>query len=98
MIPVRVSDLEKAAELRGNRREEYLRECFARSMGDGHLRLFYENTYHEIRAKYPAGLGDIVERAAKPIARLMDKLMGTDLENCGGCEGRRQALNEMFPR
>lgn len=43
------------------------------------------------------GLGDIVERIAKPIARTIDKVAGTDIEHCSACARRRALLNEKFP-
>lgn len=43
------------------------------------------------------GLGDIVYRAAQPIAKAIDATIGTNIQNCGGCKKRRDKLNEMFP-
>ena len=40
------------------------------------------------------GLGDVVEKLAQPVAKLIDSVAGTDLQNCSGCEKRRQALNK----
>lgn len=45
----------------------------------------------------PAGLGDRVERIAKPIAKVIDRVAHTDLQNCGGCKKRKEYLNEKFP-
>lgn len=42
------------------------------------------------------GLGDIVEIVAKPIARTIDKVAGTDMENCSSCAQRKAWLNEFF--
>jgi hypothetical protein len=39
------------------------------------------------------GLGDVVAAVAKPVARAIDKVAGTDLKNCEGCKGRRERLN-----
>lgn len=41
------------------------------------------------------GLGDAVAVVAKPIARVIDAVAGTDLAHCGGCEKRRRALNRI---
>lgn len=41
------------------------------------------------------GLGDVVSAVAQPIARLIDGLIGTDLQHCGGCKKRREALNQL---
>lgn len=45
----------------------------------------------------PTGLGDRVERIAQPIAKVIDTALGTDIQNCGGCQKRKQWLNERFP-
>jgi len=45
----------------------------------------------------PAGLGDLVEKIAKPVARSIDKAFGTNIEGCGGCKKRKEYLNEKFP-
>ena len=45
----------------------------------------------------PSGLGDRVERIAQPIARVIDSLAGTNIQQCGGCKKRREALNKAFP-
>ena len=48
--------------------------------------------------KAPArGLGDVVEKVAQPIAKAIDKVLRTDIQNCGGCKKRRDALNKAFP-
>lgn len=38
-------------------------------------------------------LGDAVESIAKPIAKTIDKALGTDLEHCEACERRKNFLN-----
>jgi hypothetical protein len=43
------------------------------------------------------GLGDVVEMIAKPIAREIDKTIGTDLSNCNLCQKRRDRLNQLVP-
>jgi hypothetical protein len=50
-----------------------------------------------ISAKKYRGLGDIVESVAKPIARAVDRIAGTDIEHCQGCAKRRDALNRALP-
>jgi hypothetical protein len=37
--------------------------------------------------------GDVVEIVAKPIARVIDAALGTDMENCGGCAARKEKFN-----
>ncbi len=43
------------------------------------------------------GLGDVVALVAKPIARTVDKLTGSTMENCQPCSMRQTALNKMVP-
>ena len=43
------------------------------------------------------GLGDLVEVVARPAARAIDRMMGTSLEDCGGCGRRKQRLNHLAP-
>lgn len=43
------------------------------------------------------GLGDLVELGAKPLARAIDRVFGTDLVNCPSCEQRRQDWNAAVP-
>lgn len=44
------------------------------------------------------GLGDAVHFVAQPIARAIDRVAGTNIQNCGGCAQRRAALNEAVPK
>jgi hypothetical protein len=39
-------------------------------------------------------LGDAAALFAQPLARGIDSLAGTDLQNCGGCKNRQARLNE----
>lgn len=43
------------------------------------------------------GLGDAVATIAQPIARVLDRHLGTRIENCSGCKQRRAALNRLMP-
>jgi hypothetical protein len=43
------------------------------------------------------GLGDRVERIAQPIAKVIDKVAGTNIQECGGCKKRKEWLNNNFP-
>ena len=47
------------------------------------------------KKKTSKGLGDIVEIVAKPIAKGIDAIAGTDLEHCPGCERRKSFLNSL---
>jgi hypothetical protein len=43
------------------------------------------------------GAGDILAKAAAPIANAIDRIAGTHLSNCQGCAARRKWLNEHLP-
>lgn len=43
------------------------------------------------------GLGDAVAVVAQPIARVIDSVLGTNVQGCGGCKARQAALNKAFP-
>ena len=43
--------------------------------------------------KQKRGKGDAIADVAKPIAKTIDFLMGTDLQNCAGCNKMQQNLN-----
>ncbi len=47
-------------------------------------------------SKRKPGTGDFVARIAKPIARGIDRVFGTRLQECADCEQRRRWLNEHF--
>lgn len=40
-------------------------------------------------------LGDAVHFVAQPIAKTIDLVFKTDLQNCGACKKRREYLNNM---
>lgn len=44
-----------------------------------------------------AGLGDLVAIVAQPIARVVDRVAGTDLVHCPGCARNRKRLNRAVP-
>lgn len=44
-----------------------------------------------------SGLGDLVAVAIKPVARVIDSIVGTKLRDCGGCAKRRELLNDLVP-
>jgi hypothetical protein len=52
----------------------------------------YENTGCDEQG---TGLGDVVASIAQPIAKGLDKILGTDIQNCGGCKQRREKLNKI---
>ena len=43
------------------------------------------------------GLGDAVAVVAQPIARTIDRVLGTNVAGCGGCKARQAALNRAVP-
>lgn len=50
-----------------------------------------------VSARKYRGLGDVVAGVAQPVAKLIDGTLGTDLQNCPGCHGRQEWLNEAVP-
>jgi len=55
----------------------------------------YGEVFHEYRPI--RGLGDLVAGVAQPIAKAIDSIAGTNLQNCGACKARQAALNEIIP-
>ncbi|MDR1281022.1 MAG: hypothetical protein LBK99_09395 [Opitutaceae bacterium] len=51
------------------------------------IRAFREGKTDRIR------WGDRIHRVATPVARRIDRTLGTDIEHCGGCREARRALN-----
>ncbi len=51
----------------------------------------------ELQNKENLGLGDLVAKVAQPIAKGIDSIAGTDIQNCGGCKKRQEALNNLIP-
>jgi hypothetical protein len=41
-------------------------------------------------------LGDKVHSVAQPIAKVIDRVIGTEIEKCGACAKRREKLNNLF--
>lgn len=78
----------------------YRDEVQAAATVAGDFLLIDTSTLDALKKKYNRpvrGLGDIVSKVAQPIARVIDKVAGTDIEHCGGCAKRRDALNNAFP-
>ena len=46
----------------------------------------------------PSGLGDQVERIAQPVAKVIDKVLKTNVQGCKACKRRRDYLNKRFSR
>ena len=43
------------------------------------------------------GFGDIIHLAVQPIAKTIDKAMGTNIQGCNSCAKRREILNKLLP-
>lgn len=57
----------------------------------------YGNVMGKYRPKPMRGLGDAVAVVAQPIARTIDRVVGTHIEGCGGCKKRQEKLNKLVP-
>lgn len=55
------------------------------------------HTVDDVDQLAAAGLGDKIERIAKPIARAIDKVAGTKIAGCGGCKKMKDRLNAGMP-
>ena len=90
-------------KLRANCRPEHLAALLAAGKCDGNLLRIDGDALRSIRSVHETikpplrGLGDTVARFAKPIARRLDSVFGTHLEDCKGCDKRQAALNKRFP-
>lgn len=50
--------------------------------------------FDAIMAKHcPGGLGNVIHEVLKPVVKVVDKVAGTDLANCGGCAERQLRMN-----
>jgi len=45
----------------------------------------------------PKGLGDVIHHYAQPVAKVIDRVVGTNVQSCGGCRRRREVLNQAIP-
>lgn len=41
-------------------------------------------------------LGDKVHSVAQPIAKVIDRVIGTEIQGCSACAKRREKLNNLF--
>ena len=55
-----------------------------------------KNNMKKYRILGKAKLGDKVHSVAQPIAKIIDKALGTEIEKCGACAKRREKLNNLF--
>lgn len=49
-----------------------------------------------LRKPKSLGLGDRVEQIAQPIAKVIDRIAGTNIQECGACKKRKKKLNELL--
>lgn len=59
------------------------------------VRIEYESLTDEEKKKL--GLGDLVAKITQPIAKGIDSIAGTNIQNCGGCKKRQKLLNNIIP-
>ena len=108
-MKIRLSSMEETAKTRP---EGYLQDCLSRGIIDGPFLQISPAEYQPLLAKYRppstinsphpqphqiAGLGDLVHAVAHPLAKATDRILGTNLQNCGGCARRRETLNRALP-
>ncbi len=58
------------------------------------FRQLYKKTEDGKIVRRNRGLGDAVERIAQPIAKAIDSVAGTNIQECGGCKRRKEWLNK----
>lgn len=97
-----IANLERGVRF-GSISQEFFDElCTLGTVADGILTVD-DLAFVEISGKYRQvaqpirGLGDVVAKVARPIAKAIDHVAGTNLQNCGGCKSRQERLNQKFP-
>lgn len=79
----RLSDLKEMAK---QRLPGYYEEIVSRGVIQGDLLLINIEAAKEVAARYhPGGVGTYIHKVLKPVAKVIDKVAGTDYENCGEC-------------
>jgi len=97
---IRISSIKERARFKG---AEYLQDVMSRGVVIGAYLEMQEDDYKWLVQKYAKagtqirGVGDIVHKIAQPIAKVIDRIAGTNVAGCGGCAQRREKLNEVFP-
>lgn len=98
ILRFQVSELANCAKARG---PGFAEAVMSVARIDGEYLEIDSGLWHALTRKHGPGkaarrgLGDLVESAAKPIARAIDRVAGTDLEHCPGCAKRREWLNRI---
>ena len=104
MKKIRLSDLKSVAS---NRADGYYDACIALGNAQGEFLYLHVKDFAELRATYPPikpegrpcckGLGDLVAIPAQAIARSIDRVVGTNIQNCEKCKKRQAFLNKVIP-
>jgi hypothetical protein len=94
--PMKTVSLSKLRDISKIRPAGYLEDCLSRGKEDGYFLILSDADYAELCQKY-RGAGDIVTAVAQPIAKAIDAIAGTNIQNCGGCKQRQDELNKAFP-
>jgi hypothetical protein len=55
-----------------------------------------KNNMKKYRILGKAKLGDKVHSVAQPIAKVIDRVIGTEIQGCSACAKRREKLNNLF--
>jgi hypothetical protein len=50
-----------------------------------------------VSARKYRGIGDVVATVARPVARALDAIAGTQWTGCAACQKRRAAMNRFLP-
>jgi len=92
---VLLSDLKAKATMRA---DGYYEAITSRGTISGDKLYIEVGILKEMAEKWhPMGLGSYIAKIAKPIARGIDSVIGTDLEHCDQCAAREAFLNKHFP-
>jgi hypothetical protein len=57
--------------------------------------VFADSQSRQSATHFRFGLGDLVASIAQPIAKAIDAVAHTNIQNCGGCKKRREMLNRI---
>lgn len=95
LAALKLSDLKEKAK---ERPEGYYEDAVSRGKIQGEFLVISVEEVKKLAEKYrPKGLGDYVASMAKPVAKMIDGVLHTDLEHCEECEKRKAWLNKHFP-
>jgi hypothetical protein len=85
-----------------NRPKGYVKDVLSKGVVMGEWLEIDQHAYNELLNKYRVkmrGIGDLVEKVARPIAHAIDAVSGgkTHVSGCNGCKGRQEWLNDKIP-